>query len=283
MNLPHAFQCSRSGYNSYSMHEYWHRQEPHRPLFPDIEWGKPEQRNARGRLGIIGGNKLGFAGVAEAYSVALTTGAGEVRVLLPDVLRSSIPAAMTDVVFGASNPSGSLARAADDEMRALGGWASCILLVGDAGRNSETAITYETFIHTYTGPLVITRDAFDLIRSNSQSLVGRPSTILILSFAQLQKLFREVYYPKMLTFSMQLLQLVEAVHAFTITYPVTIVVLHKDTLVVAHGGIVTTTAWDSPMAIWRGTTAARAACYVMWTPSQLLEAVTASLVVTAEN
>ena len=259
------------------MHEYWQIQEPQRPLFPDIEWAKPEQRSARGRLGIIGGNKLGFAGVAEAYSVAHDTGAGEARVLLPDVLRSSIPPAMTDVVFGASNPSGSLAHGASGEMRALGAWASCVLLIGDAGRNSETAIVYETFVREYAGPLVITRDAFDLIRSNSQALVGRPSTVLILSFAQLQKLFREIYYPKMLTFSMQLLQLVEAVHAFTITYPVTLVVLHKDTLVVAHGGRVTTTAWDSPMAIWRGTTAARAACYIMWTPSQPLESVTTSL------
>jgi NAD(P)H-hydrate repair Nnr-like enzyme with NAD(P)H-hydrate dehydratase domain len=92
------------------MHDYWRRQEADKPLFPDIEWSKPEQRSARGRLGIIGGNKLGFAGVAESYRSALETGAGEARVLLPDVLRTAIPAQMTDVVFGASNPSGGLAR-----------------------------------------------------------------------------------------------------------------------------------------------------------------------------
>jgi len=260
------------------MHEYWKRQDPAKPLFPDIEWSKPEQRSARGRLGIVGGNKLGFAGVAASYEAAHEAGAGEVRVLLPDVLRSSVPATMTDVVFGGSNPSGSLAQAALDDMRALAAWSSCMLLIGDAGRNSETAITYETFLQSYVGPLVISRDAFDLIRSGSQQLVSRPSTVLILSFAQLQKLFQEVYYPKVLTFSMQLMQLVEAVHKFTITYPVTLVVLHKDTLVIARGGEVTTTAWDAPMAIWRGTTATRASCYLMWTPNQPLEAVTASLV-----
>ena len=260
------------------MHEYWKRQDPTKPLFSDIEWSKPEQRSARGRLGIVGGNKLGFAGVAASYGAAHEAGAGEVRVLLPDVLRSSVPSTMTDVVFGGSNPSGSLAQTALDDMRALAAWSSCILLIGDAGRNSETAITYEMFLQSYVGPLVITRDAFDLIRSGSQQLVSRPSTVLILSFAQLQKLFQEVYYPKVLTFSMQLMQLVEAVHKFTITYPVTLVVLHKDTLVVARDGEVTTTVWDTPMAIWRGTTATRAACYLMWTPSQPLEAVTASLV-----
>jgi NAD(P)H-hydrate repair Nnr-like enzyme with NAD(P)H-hydrate dehydratase domain len=260
------------------MHEYWRRQEQKKPLFPDIEWSKPEQRTARGRLGIIGGNKLGFAGIAESYSTALETGAGEVRVLLPDVLRTSIPASMTDVVFGGSNPSGGLAQTALDEMRALASWSSCLLLIGDAGRNSETAIAYEMLIRDHVGQLVVSRDAFDLIHSGAQALISRPSTVLILSFAQLQKLFREVYYPKVLTFNMQLLQLVEAVHKFTITYPVTLVVLHKDTLVVAHAGQVTTTAWENPMAIWRGTTATRAACYLMWSPGQPLEAITSSLV-----
>lgn len=260
------------------MHPYWQQQAADKPLFPDIEWQKPEQRNMRGRLGVVGGNKLGFAGIAESYSTALSAGAGGVRVLLPDCLRKSIPPTMTDVVFGASNPSGSLARDALDDVRALGSWASLILLAGDAGRSSETALVYSDFIRTYDGPLVITRDAVDLVRNDADALANRPETTLIVSFAQLQKLFQALYYPKMLTFSMQLMQLVEAVHAFTITYPITIAVLHRETLIVAHDGQVTTTKWDSPMAIWRGQTAARAASYLLWTPSQPLQAITTSLV-----
>lgn len=232
----------------------------------------------RGRLGIIGGNKLGFAGVAEAYTTALTTGAGEVRVLLPDCLRSTIPSSMTDVIFGACNPSGSLSREAWPEIGALTAWASSILLAGDAGRNSETAITYSDLIREYTGPLIITRDAVDLVKNDAEALVNRPNTVLVVSFAQLQKLFQAVYYPKMLTFSMQLLQLVEAVHKFTITYPITLVVLHREMLLTAHDGQVVTTKWDNPMAIWRGQTAARAASYLLWTPNQPLEAISASLV-----
>lgn len=259
-------------------HSYWKTQTADKPLFPDIEWSKPEQRAQRGRLGIIGGNKLGFAGVAESYSTALTAGAGDVRVLLPNCLRKAIPATMTDVVFGACNQSGSLARDALDDMRALGAWSTAILLAGDAGRSSETALVYSDFIREYDGPLVITRDAIDLVKNDADLIASRANTVLVLSFAQLQKLFQSLYYPKVLVFSMQLMQLVEAVHAFTITYPITIAVLHRDTLVVAHGGDVTTTTWDNPMAIWRGQTAARAASYLMWTPSQPLEAITASLV-----
>jgi NAD(P)H-hydrate repair Nnr-like enzyme with NAD(P)H-hydrate dehydratase domain len=258
-------------------HTYWQTQLHTKPLFPDIEWGKPEQRSARGRLGVIGGNKLGFAGVAESYSVALETGAGECRILLPDCLRKQIPSSMTDVVFGDSNPSGSLAKDALPEALALAQWSSCLLMAGDAGRNSETAVLYSDILRNYQGPLVITRDAIDLVKNDAEALVNRNNTVLILSFAQLQKLFQGVYYPKMLTFSMQLMQLVEAVHKFTLTYPVTLAVLHRDMLVVAHEGHVTTTQWETPLAIWRGHTAARAATYLMWTPSQPIEAITASL------
>lgn len=258
-------------------HPYWHKQQTDKPLYPDLEWSKPERRDQAGRLGIIGGNKLGFAGVAEAYSTALTAGVGDVRVLLPDVLKKTIPTNITDTVFAPTTPSGSLAREALPDMVALGGWATGVLLIGDAGRNSETAIVYEDFLTSYKGPLTVTRDAVDLIKNSPQALAERPDTLLVISFAQLQKLFQSVYYPKILTFSMQLAVLVEAVHKFTITYPVTIMVLHKDYLVVACKGTVTSTEWQQPMAIWRGQVAAKAASYWLWNPGAPLEAATASI------
>lgn len=261
-------------------HSYWRKQTPGKPLFPDIEWSKPQQRSQSGRLGIIGGNKLGFAGVAEGYGAALGAGVGEARVLLPDILRKTIPPSITDTIFAGTNPSGSLARDALPEMRALGEWSTGVLMIGDAGRNSETAIVYEDFLRDYQGPLTLTRDAVDLIKNSSQAIVERPDTLLVVSFAQLQKLFRGVYYPKILTFSMQLAGLVEALHKFTVTYPVTIMVLHKDYLVVAHAGLVTTTEWQNPMAIWRGSVATKAASYWLWNPKSPLEAATASIAAT---
>lgn len=258
--------------------DYWKKQSLDAPLFPDIEWSKPEQRAQAGKLGIVGGNKLGFAGVAEAYSVATTAGVGQVRVLLPDVLKKTIPAVITDTMFGPTNPSGSLTKDASAELAALGAWADGILLIGDAGRSSETAILYEQFLQDYKGSLTITRDAVDLVKNNSQVLVDRPKTLLIVSFAQLQKLFQSVYYPKVLTFSMQLTNLVEALHKFTITYPVSIAVLHRETFIVAHGGDVVTTPWDNPMMIWRGVTAAKAATYWLWSPAKPIEATSTAII-----
>ena len=256
---------------------YWKKQSADKPLFPDIEWSRPEQKSQSGRLGIIGGNKLGFAAVADSYTTALKTGAGEVRILLPDLLKKMIPSSMTDVIYGISNPSGGLARESLVEMKAIGDWATGILLIGDAGRNSETSIVYEDFIREYHGMLTITRDAIDLVKNSSMELVERPNTLIIASFAQLQKLFQTVYYPKVLTFSMQLTNLVEAIHKFTITYPISIAVLHQDTLLVASGGQVTSTPYKNAMKIWRGETATNAAVYWLWNSSKTLESVTASL------
>ena len=259
-------------------HPYWHRQNPDKPLYPDIEWSKPEQRSKSGKLGIIGGNKLGFIGVAESYQTALKTGVGEVRVLLPDVLKKSVPAVMTDVIYGSTNPSGGLSKDAMPEMKALGEWANGILLIGDSGLNSETSVLYENFIRQYEGPLTITRDAVDLIKNNAQSMVQRPNTLFVTSFAQLQKISQIVHYPKVLTFSMQLTNLIEAIHKFTITYPVTISVLHQDVLLIASGGEVTSTPWTNPMDIWKGNTATRAAVYWIWSPNKPLESITTSLI-----
>lgn len=256
---------------------YWQKQTADKPLFPDITWSKPEQKSMAGKLGIIGGNKLGFIAVAESYEDTLKIGAGEVKVLLPDVLKKSMPKTMLNVIYGNTNPSGGLSGEALDQMRTLGDWSTGILMIGDAGRNSETAILYEDFIRHYDGPLTITRDAIDLIKNSPHSLIERPDTFVVASFAQLQKIFQSVYYPKVLTFSMQLSNLVEAVHKFTITYPVGIAVYHKDFIIVAHQGKVTSTPWTDQMRIWRGKTASACATYWLWHPTKLIESVTASL------
>lgn len=257
---------------------YWHRQTPVAPLYPDIEWNKPEQRSHAGKLGIVGGNRLGFVAVQDAYQIALDTGIGQVRVLLPDILKKAVPSSITDIIYGASNPSGGLSRDAVDSMRAINAWADAVLLIGDAGRNSETAILYEDFVRGYQGMLTITRDAIDLLHGAPDLVVEREKTLLVVSFAQLQKLFSRVYYPKILTFSMQLQQLVETLHKFTITYPVTVMTLHQDHIICAAGGQVVTMPWGNPMSIWKGGVATHAAAYWLWNPKKPIEAAVASLV-----
>jgi NAD(P)H-hydrate repair Nnr-like enzyme with NAD(P)H-hydrate dehydratase domain len=257
---------------------YWLKQTPDKPLFPGIEWSRPEQKTRAGKLAIIGGNKLGFVAVGESYNTAIQLGAGQVRAILPDALKKSIPAAITGTIFVSGNQSGGFSREALPELNAACAWANVCLLIGDSGRNSETAIAFESMLGSYGGHMVITRDAVDLLRPAAQKMIERPQTTLVLSFAQLQKLFQSVYYPKILSFSMQLMQLVESLHKFTTTYPVTIVTFHQSHIIVAHDGNASTTPFDEPMMIWRGTTATRAACYLLWTPEKAFETITTSII-----
>lgn len=260
------------------MQQYWQKQRPDKPLFPDIEWNRPERRDLAGRLGIIGGNKFGFAAVAESYETARQAGAGEIRVLLPDALRSKVPTQMTDVLFAPTNPSGSLASEAKTDLQALENWATGLLYIGDAGKNSQTAILYEQAIAETNKPVVLTRDAIDLVQNSFPRILDNPNVVFVASFAQIQRIFRAVYYPKVLTFSMQLAQFVDVLHKFTVTYPVTIAVLHADHMIVARGGEVITQPWENAMKIWRGDTATRAASYILWTTENPFGAVATSLI-----
>lgn len=258
--------------------EYWHKQGPTSPLYPDIEWQKPEQKTLAGTLLIVGGNAHGFAAVAQAHQDAVRAGIGECRVVLPDALKKNIDPLALDCVFVPTNLSGGITKDALPQLKAAASWANGLLLIGDAGRNSETAIVYEELLAAFPDKTsVVTRDTVDLLKGAWPSMLQRDRTVFIATFAQLQKLFQSVYYPKTILFSMQMLMLVEALHKFTITYPATIVVFHQNHLIVAQGGEVTTTPWDDPMRIWRGSVAATAAVYAVQ-HRNTLQAVTASLV-----
>ena len=258
-------------------HTYWHKQTALAPLFPDIEWNRPEQKTMAGRLAIIGGNKLGFAAVATAYDEADKAGAGQIRAVLPEGLKKVIPPSISGTTYVPMTTSGGMSKDGIPDLLAAAEWSDVTLLIGDNGRNSETAIGLEALVLRTARPLVITRDAFDSLRQISQQLVDRENTTLVISFAQLQKLFQGVYYPKIISFSMQLQQLVESLHKFTVTYPVTIVTFHQSQLVIAHGGEVVTQDFDEPMMIWRGSTATKIACYQLWNPKKPYEAAVASI------
>lgn len=259
--------------------DYWLKQEPTTPLFPNIEWQKPEQRALAGKLLIVGGNAHGFAAVAQAYQDAVKAGAGEVRVVLPDALKKAIDPLALDCVYVPTNQSGGLTKDALPALKGAAAWADALLFIGDAGRNSETAILYEQLLQAFPDKLaIITRDALELVKGQWTELLQRENVIFIATFAQLQKLFQTVYYPRALLFSMQLMNVVESLHKFTVTYPASVVVFHQNQLVIAKAGEVSSTPWENPMLIWRGSVAARSAVYAMQQKSQLFQAITTSLI-----
>lgn len=259
------------------MSDQWLKQEFDKPLFPDLIWSRPETKHGAGKLLIIGGNKFGFAAPAEAYSYAQKAGAGSIRVLLPNSIQKIVGGVFPDADFGSSTPSGSFAKSALSEFLAAGEWSDGILLAGDLGRNSETAVLLETFAGKYAGPLILTKDAADYFKDTPQLLFERTDTILVISIAQLQKFVRSLAWKKAIKFEMALLQLVEVLQELSGHYSCGIVVKHCGQIFVAYDGRVSTTKLETDKDIWRLDTAVHASVWVIQNPTKIFEAMTTSV------
>lgn len=257
---------------------YWLRQEPGKPLFAQLEWSRPENRTQAGKLLIIGGNLHGFAAPAEAYTAAAKTGIGTARVVLPDALQKTVGAVLENGEFAPSTPSGSFGQKALDELLLQSSWADAVLIAGDLGRNSETAIALEKFLAKTTLPVTLTKDAVDYVTSAPRIALNRPETLLVLSLSQLQRLATAAKSPRPVTFSMDLLHLVEWLHDFTVTYQPYVVVKHLDHLLTAVRGQVSTTKLAADKKIWRAAAAAQASVWWLQHPTKPFEAISTALV-----
>lgn len=250
---------------------YWTKQTASQPLFPELLWSRPENRQQAGKLLIVGGNAHGFATPAEAYGESMRAGAGTVRALLPDAIQKIVGVIIEHADFAPSTPSGSFSQRALAELLDLSMWADGVLLAGDLGRNSETAIVIESFLQRTTVATTITRDAVDYITATPQSIAQRERTTIVLSLSQLQRLAIALKFDQPITFGMDLLRLVEWLHTFTVQFAPYIVVKHLDTIFVAVKGQITTTKDPHKSPIWRLRCAAYASVWWMQNPSKPLQ------------
>lgn len=265
-------------YNKDMEREYWLRQEPDKPLFPELEWSRPENRQHAGKLLVVGGNAFGFAAPAEAYAESEKAGAGATRVLLPDAVKKVVGSVLQNGEFAPSTPgSGSFSQKALNELLLAANWADAVLIAGDLGRNSETAILLEKFLSKHPGAVTLTKDAVDYITANPRPALNRPNTLLVLSLSQLQRLAIAAKSPQPVTFGMDLLHLAEWLHEFTKTNSVQIIVKHHDQICVAMDGQISTTRTPADLPIWRLKIAAHASVWGMQNPAARFKAYTAAV------
>jgi ADP-dependent NAD(P)H-hydrate dehydratase / NAD(P)H-hydrate epimerase len=256
---------------------YWVKQESDKPAFPDLLWSRPESKQAKGKLLIIGGNSFGFSAVGTGYREALSAGAGTVRVLLPEAIRKVVGTILEHAEYGASNPSGSFSQQALGAWLEHSGWSDGVLIAGDLGRNSETAILFEKFLVKSSAPITIAKDAVDYVMPLSKALINRPSTTLVLSLAQLQKLATSLSFTQAFRLGMSLVQLVEILHEFSVKYGYEIVVKHQDSICIAVNGKVSTTKLKEDKEFWRVETAAHCVVWRIQNPTKPFEALTSAL------
>lgn len=259
------------------MHDYWQKQAVDKPLFPDLLWSRPENRSHAGKLLIAGGNAHGFAAPAEAFAAAERTGVGVARVLLPDSLRKTVGRIFEAGEYAPSTPSGSFSQRALAELLSLAGWADAVLLDGDMGRNSETAILLEKFASKYDGALTLSGDAADYFLPLPAAILFRPQTLLVLGFGQLQKLCTQAHFPHAVTSTMDRVRLVEALHLFTMQHKAYLILKHDGQIFVAVEGRVSTTPWPAGQEPSMSRLAASAAVWWLQQPAQTFQALTTSL------
>lgn len=256
----------------------WLKQTKQQPLYPDLLWSRPERRDQAGKLVIVGGNQYGFSAVGTAFAAASTAGIGVSRVLLPNKLKSTVSAVFPEAEFVPSTPSGSFARSGLADWLEAASWGDAVLLAGDFGHNSETALLVEAFWEKYSGTLTLCQDAIEYVLARPTSVVNRPSTTLVLSMGQLQKLVRGLHGVTAVTQAMGLPELASWTEQFTREHALSLVTRHLDHIVVAYRGNVSTTPDTLGQAPWRVQVAAMASVWGLQHPSQVFEATTSAVI-----
>ncbi len=258
------------------MADYWLKQTIDGPLFEDILWSRPENKRSAGKLLVIGGSTFGLGAPAEAYNESVKAGAGSVRVLLPESVKKTAGQLLETVSYAPATSSGGFNRKAVTQWLEEALWADAVLVAGDIGRNSETAIALEQFAKDYSGPMCLAKDALDIFTAKPQNILDRPNTMLVLSFAQLQKIASSAGF--LVTFDMDLVRLIEQLHNFSLKYPFIIVTKHLDQIIVSSRGKVSTTKLKTKLPVWRVKTAAHTVVWWLQNSNKPFEATTSSLV-----
>lgn len=254
---------------------YW-QQQIKEPLFPDLLWSKPENKQHAGKLLIIGGNLHSVKAPAEAYAAALKAGIGSARVLLPDSLAKTVGHSDIQISYAPTNKSGGFSRQALSEWLTFAQASDGVLLAGDTARNSETAVVMETFLEKYSGPVCITQDCLDQFVEMPKKLFERRDTMIVASFGQLQKMWHHLHIGDSLTQGAGLPHNVELLHDLTSKYAVKLITKQVEQIVIAVNGNVSTT--PSKIETWRVTTAASGFVWWLQNLDQPFEALTTSQV-----
>lgn len=256
--------------------EYFEKVEEN--MAKDLLWNIPERK--QGVVNVIGGNSQNFRTpvkvaeyLTEKYPVET------VNLILPDALKSKLPP-MPNFKFLESTETGSFAD--DTELAANMNSGDYNLLIGDLSKNAITGKVIVSACASSEKPMLLTRDAVDLVADNNPGDVLLNEKLVIFgSLAQMQKLLRAVYYPKMLLLSQSLVQVAEVLHKFTLSYPVGIVTLHNGQILVAKDGMVKAVPMEksgySPIMLWGGELAAKIVALNLYNPGDFVRATMAAI------
>ena len=259
------------------MQPNWVKQKYNTPLYNDVLWNKPINKQFMGKLLIMGGNLHKITAPSQAFILANKYEAGQMQVLMPNSTKKLIPKpAPPEIEFLPSTPSGSFAKEAEQDAMHYVLWADCTLFVGNFSHNSETGILLENLSKTTTLQCYV-EDGIDYFVDNPLPIVNRNNTLLVVTMAQLQRIVKSLKLPTAVSLSMVSSQLVEVLQTITSKYPVAIIVYHKQNIFVGYKGQVSSTLLPSEPVDWRLSTATSASIWYMQQPNEPFKALTTAI------
>ena len=243
----------------------------------DLCWNIPERK--QGIVNVIGGNGQNFrivVKVAEYLSGNYPVEA--VNMVLPEILKNKLPS-VENFRFLKATENGAFSGEGLIEIMNEGDFN---LIIGNLSKNTITGKAVVSACESSEKPVLITRDTIDLAVENSpEKLLMNENMIVFGSMTQLQKLLRAVYYSKMLLLSQSLVQVVEVLHKFTLSYTIGIVTLHNEQILIAKNGKVVAIPFDesgySPMSFWSGDEAAKIVALNLYNPNDFINATIAAI------
>lgn len=247
--------------------------------YKDLYWNVPEGKKL-GEVAVIGGNGQNFrAPIANGEFLVKNFPLKNVRVILPDSLKSKLPP-LDNLTFLKSTNVGSFADA--EEIQKVIDNVDYSLVVGDLSKNAITAQVFDKALNESEKPILIARDAVDLIADiKGEKLMMRENIIIFGNVMQWQKIFKSIYYPKILNQSMSVMQIVEVLHKFTLSYPMQVILLQSSHLLIAKNGNVKVVALSDTKYlipnIISGDLAARIMAMNLYNPDKFIEATVAAL------
>jgi hypothetical protein len=252
----------------------WQKQAKDKPLFPDLLWSRPENRRHAGKLLIVGGNLHSFSAPAAAFVQAGKAGAGSIRVALPDATQKILGKTFHEAEFLPSTPSGSFSQKAYLDLMEQAQWADAVLLAGDFGRNSETAILLDKFTKDYKGQLTVAQDGIDYFLAGNSILFSREHTTSLINMGKLQKLAKNNRPRSAIRHSMNIHEIVNLLTDWSNNTG--FVTRHADNLVVAADAKVSTTPYDEDLK-WQTELAGYTSVWQMQQPNKAFEALTTAI------
>ena len=261
-----------------SVAPYWQKDGEKSKAAEDLAWNFPEQH--QGTIKIVGGNASAFSTEVKISEYINKTFPfiKSVKNIFPDALKTKFPP-QDNLEFCPSTDTGSFTNS--PELRKSLEDADFSILLGDLSKNSVTSIAIAELIKNSNTPTLITRDAIDLVANTANDFINREQLYIIASMASLQKLFRAIYYPRPIMLSQPIFPVVETLHKFSLSYPISILTFHDNKIICAYNGKVVTTEIAktkfSPLSLWNGELAARLAVFATYNPTAPLESMLAAI------